>query len=56
MFVPVLTQTRTILVASCLVGLLLLMACVPLIRDPRAAVAPSAPTVTPTLPTVPTSA
>ncbi len=55
MSVPVPTQTRTILVAGCLVGLLLLIACVPLIRDPHAAVAPSTPTVTSALPAVQTN-
>ncbi len=49
MSIPGLTQTRTLMVAGCLVGLLLLMACVPYIRDLRAAGATSAPpTVAPT--------
>jgi plastocyanin len=54
MSVPRLTQTRTLIIAGCLVGLLLLVACVPFIRDPRAAGATTVPPiVTPASPAAP---
>ncbi len=47
MSVAVLTQARMIMRAVCLVGLLLLTACVPLIRDPHAAMITQATVATP---------
>jgi plastocyanin len=51
MSVAVPTQPRTIMAACCLVGLLLATACVPLIRDPHAAMLTQAAGATPASPT-----
>src|SRR4051794_31726600 len=56
MSVALLTQARMIMAAGCLVGLLLLTACVPLIHNPDAAMITQAVTATPALANAQTNA